>query len=110
MTNLENLISEFCPNGVVYSELKDVAKIAIGEFVHKNKQTIDGQYPVYNGGTANTGFYDDFNRTANKIIISARGAMQDMSTEYLQTFGLEIAAIVLTLLIAMLIGIMSITA
>ena len=56
MTNLENLISEFCPNGVVYSELKDVAKIAIGEFVHKNKQTIDGQYPVYNGGTANTGF------------------------------------------------------
>ena len=74
MTNLENLISEFCPNGVVYSELKDVAKIAIGEFVHKNKQTIDGQYPVYNGGTANTGFYDDFNRTANKIIISARGA------------------------------------
>ncbi len=74
MTNLENLISEFCPNGVVYAELKDVAKIAIGEFVHKNKQTIDGQYPVYNGGTANTGFYDDFNRTANKIIISARGA------------------------------------
>ena len=74
MTNLENLISEFCPNGVVYSELKDVAKIAIGEFVHKNKQTIVGQYPVYNGGTANTGFYDDFNRTANKIIISARGA------------------------------------
>lgn len=74
MSRLNELLQELCPNGVAYSELKNIAQIAIGEFVHKNKQTIDGQYPVYNGGTTNTGFYDDFNRTANKIIISARGA------------------------------------
>lgn len=41
------------------------------------------------------GFYDDFNRTANKIIISDVEQMRDMSTEYLRTFGLEIAATVL---------------
>lgn len=74
MSKIDKLISELCPNGIVYSELKNISQIAIGEFVHKNKQTTDGQYPVYNGGTSNTGFYDDFNRTANKIIISARGA------------------------------------
>ena len=45
-----------------------------------------------------------------KSLLARVVQMQDMSTEYLQTFGLEIAAIVLTLLIAMLIGIMSITA
>jgi type I restriction enzyme S subunit len=54
--------------------LDSIATISIGEFVHKNKQTPDGQYPVYNGGTSNTGFYTEYNQTANKIIISARGA------------------------------------
>jgi len=67
-------IAKLCPNGVEYKKLKEVASVSIGEFVHKNKQNPNGVYPVYNGGTSNTGFYDEFNRTANKIIISARGA------------------------------------
>lgn len=74
MPKLDSLISELCPNGVAYYAIRDIADISIGEFVHKSKQSQDGRYPVYNGGTTNTGFYDDFNRTANKIIISARGA------------------------------------
>ena len=74
MSKLDELIAELCPNGVEYKKLKEVASVSIGEFVHKNKQNPNGVYPVYNGGTSNTGFYDEFNRTANKIIISARGA------------------------------------
>jgi type I restriction enzyme S subunit len=74
MSRLDELIAELCPNGVEYKKLKEVASVSIGEFVHKNKQNPNGVYPVYNGGTSNTGFYDEFNRTANKIIISARGA------------------------------------
>ncbi|MEE1301638.1 MAG: restriction endonuclease subunit S, partial [Bacteroidales bacterium] len=46
----------------------------IGEFVHKNKQSNNGKYPVFNGGRQNTGYYDEYNNTANKVIISARGA------------------------------------
>lgn len=74
MDRLHDLIQRYCPNGVVFARIADIADISIGEFVHKSKQSPDGKYPVYNGGTTNTGFYDDFNRTANKIIISARGA------------------------------------
>jgi len=74
MSKLDELIAELCPHGVEYKKLKEVASVSIGEFVHKNKQNPNGVYPVYNGGTSNTGFYDEFNRTANKIIISARGA------------------------------------
>ena len=54
--------------------LSKIATITIGEFVHKNKQNPNGLYPVYNGGITETGYYDDFNNTANKIVISARGA------------------------------------
>ena len=59
---------------VEWKKLGDIAEITIGEFVHKNKQNPNGKYPVYNGGIAPTGFYDNYNNTENKIVISARGA------------------------------------
>lgn len=74
MSRLDELIQELCPDGVEYKEIKDIANVSIGEFVHKSKQNPNAEYPVFNGGITNTGFYDEFNRTANKIIISARGA------------------------------------
>lgn len=55
-------------------QIKEIGTVSIGEFVHKSKQNPNAQYPVFNGGISNTGFYNDFNRTANKVIISARGA------------------------------------
>ena len=64
----------FSGNNSQVLRIADIASVSIGEFVHKNKQQPDGQYPVYNGGITNTGYYDNYNREANKIIISARGA------------------------------------
>ena len=55
-------------------KLGKLSKITIGEFVIKTKQKDESPYPVYNGGTSYTGFYDDFNNDGNKIIVSARGA------------------------------------
>ncbi|ANM75743.1 restriction endonuclease subunit S [Lactiplantibacillus plantarum] len=55
-------------------KLGEISKTTIGEFVIKNKQASDAPYPVYNGGTSYTGFYDEFNNEGNKIVISARGA------------------------------------
>src|SRR5574344_1504705 len=74
MNKIEQLIQQYCPNGVEFKELGEVANITIGEFVHKNKQDANAKYPVYNGGISYTGFYDEFNNTANKIVMSARGA------------------------------------
>ena len=74
MNKLDELIKELCPNGVEYKELGDIAKVTIGEFVHKDKQSENAKYSVYNGGISNTGYYDEYNEEKNKIIISARGA------------------------------------
>lgn len=74
MSKVNELIKKLCPNGVKFYQIKDIAKVTIGEFVHKNKQSDDSPYPVYNGGTSNTGFYDEFNNDGHKVIISARGA------------------------------------
>ena len=40
----------------------------------RSLQRPDAPYPVYNGGTSYTGFYEKFNNEAGKIVISARGA------------------------------------
>ena len=74
MSKVSELIKELCPTGVKSYEIKEVSSVTIGEFVHKNKQSDDGKYPVYNGGTSNTGFYDEYNNDGHKVIISARGA------------------------------------
>lgn len=58
---------------VEWKKLGDIANITIGEFVHRDKQNPKAKYPVYNGGTTYTGFYDKYNNTGNKIVISARG-------------------------------------
>lgn len=59
---------------VQWKPLADVAKITIGEFVHQNNQNKEAEFPVYNGGITPTGYYDKFNNTGDKIIVSARGA------------------------------------
>jgi len=55
-------------------KLGDVSSTHIGEFVIRSLQRPDAPYPVYNGGTSYTGFYEKFNNEAGKIVISARGA------------------------------------
>lgn len=59
---------------VEWRALGEVTTITIGEFVHKNNQNSSARYPVYNGGTSHTGFYDKYNNTGDKVIVSARGA------------------------------------
>ncbi len=74
MMKLQQLIQDMCPNGVEFKKLGEVCETSMGEFVKKDKQNPNAPYPVYNGGSTNTGFYDDYNTEANKVIISARGA------------------------------------
>ena len=55
------MIGEFC-------------SVSIGEFVIKTKQNDNAPYPVYNGGSSYTGFYECYNQEGPKVIVSARGA------------------------------------
>ena len=74
MGKIEELIQQYCPEGVEFVQIKDIAKCSMGEFVHKSKQDPNAPYPVYNGGITNTGFYKEYNTDENKVIVSARGA------------------------------------
>ena len=73
MGKIEELIQQYCPDGVAYYPLGDYVNVSIGEFVRKDKQSPDAAYPVYNGGTTYTGLYDQYNMEGPKVIMSARG-------------------------------------
>ena len=72
MNKIEKLIKKLCSNGVEYKELIEISNITIGEFVHKSLQNPNGEFPVFNGGTSETGYYDKYNNTGDKIVVSAR--------------------------------------
>ena len=74
MNEIQRLIHEMCPDGVPMVALGEICDITIGEFVHKNLQDDSYPYPVFNGGTSNTGYYKQYNNEPFKVIVSARGA------------------------------------
>ena len=74
MNKIEKLIKEMCPNGVEYKKLFDIANILKGQQLNKEKFIKDGQYPVYNGGQNNSGFYNKYNQEENSIILNQGGS------------------------------------
>ncbi len=56
MSKLDELIQEFCPDGVEYKLLGEVAKLSRGRVISKKDLTgHNGPYPVYSSQTENDG-------------------------------------------------------
>lgn len=73
MSKLEKLIQQYCPDGVEYYHLNDVAIIKRGERVTKAQLIPNGQYPVISGGVKPLGYLNRYNRKANTITIAQYG-------------------------------------
>ena len=74
MSHLENLIAEYCPDGVEYMPLSALASISTGVQLNLTKLIDDGEYPVMNGGINPSGYYDSYNTGKETITISQGGA------------------------------------
>lgn len=72
--HIDQLIKDLCPNGVTFKKLKDVCIIKKGTQLNKDKLKDEGAYPVINGGISPSGYWDEFNFSANLITISQGGA------------------------------------
>lgn len=74
MSKIEDLIKQYCPNGVEYKELGDVCQIEKGQQLNKNSLKNGGEFPVMNGGISPSGYWNEYNTGSNTIIISQGGA------------------------------------
>lgn len=74
MSRLEELIQQYCPDGVEWKTLGEVCDIHKGVQFNKTDMKEVGTYPVINGGINPSGYAEMFNEGKNTITISQGGA------------------------------------
>ena len=72
MNKIEELINEYCPNGVEFVKLNEVCEIKRGTPLGE-KDKIDGDIPVIVGAKEPSFFHNKSNREANTITIVGLG-------------------------------------
>jgi type I restriction enzyme, S subunit len=73
VSKLEELIAEYCPDGVEYKSLGEVAAFNKGNVLSKSHMK-EGKFPVVAGGVKPTSFCNQYNRIGETITISSSGA------------------------------------
>ena len=74
MGKIDELIQQYCPEGVEYRIVGDVCDIHKGIQFNKSDMKDTGSYPVMNGGINPSGYTEVFNEEENTITISQGGA------------------------------------
>ena len=73
MSKIEDLIKQYCPNGVEYKELGDVCLFKKGQSI-TSKHITKGKIPVIAGGKTPAYYHNEANRYGETIAISSSGA------------------------------------
>ena len=58
MARLDELIAQYCPDGVEYKEIRSMTIVLRGKRLTKNQLFPEEQFPVYHGGLEPLGFYN----------------------------------------------------
>jgi type I restriction enzyme S subunit len=74
MSKLQDLIRELCPEGVEFKKLGTLCKVLRGKRLTKDKLSESNKYPVFHGGIEPLGFYNEYNRSENTVMIINVGA------------------------------------
>ena len=73
-SKLDELIQQYCPDGVAYVALETVCLISKGIQFNKKDMHDEGTYPVINGGINPSGYIEQYNQEEKTITISQGGA------------------------------------
>ena len=76
MSRLDELITELCPDGVEYRELKDILIIKNGK---DYKSLAEGTYPVYGSGGIMT-YVSDYVYDKPSVLIPRKGSIDKLYT------------------------------
>ena len=74
MSELNDLITQLCPDGVPYKKLGDLCVSGNKGMLKKNELIPDGKYPVVNGGMNYYGRYNQYNNDKDCFAFSSRGS------------------------------------
>ena len=77
MSNLRELITELCPDGVEYKSLGDIVSIERGKRLVREQLSEEGKYPVYQNSMTPLGYHTEYNYDAGTTFIIGAGAAGD---------------------------------
>ena len=69
MSRLDEMVGEMCPDGVEYVRLGDMSQVKRGRRLTRSQLTTEGEYPVFHGGLQPIGFYHEYNREADTVMV-----------------------------------------
>lgn len=74
MSKIDELIREYCPEGVEFREVRDIVKMTRGVRVVKKDLSGVGEIPVFQNSLIPLGYHDKSNNRANTTFIITAGA------------------------------------
>jgi type I restriction enzyme S subunit len=74
MNRIEKLIQEYCPEGVELIKLGELVKVLRGRRLTKSLLSENEKFPVYHGGLEPLGYYGQYNRESNSVMVINVGA------------------------------------
>lgn len=74
MSKLQQLIQQYCPDGVEFKFLGEAATIVRGVRVVRSQLSEYGKYPVYQNSMIPLGYYEKSNCPANSAFVISAGA------------------------------------
>lgn len=76
MNKIDDLIKQYCPNGVEYKELGEVLRVNRGRRLTKKELSDDGRFVVYHGSKDTPlGKYNQSNAPADTVIVVNTGGI-----------------------------------
>lgn len=88
MSRLDELIQQYCPDGVAYVALETVCLISKGIQFNKKDMHDEGTYPVINGGINPSGYIEQYNQEEKTITIRKAEHPLDLLIGLILSFGL----------------------
>lgn len=73
MSKIDDLIKQYCPNGVEYKELGEICNFKRGKTITAKDVTL-GDVPVIAGGQKPAYYHNEANRYGETIVVSSSGA------------------------------------
>ena len=74
MSKIDELLAQYCPDGVGFVLLADICDIKTGKGITKNDAINGGIYPIISGGKEPMGYYHTYNRKGKCVTVSRVGA------------------------------------
>ena len=78
MSRLDELIKEFCPDGVEFKPLQEVTEIQRGIRVVRSQLSTEGKYPVYQNSLTPLGYHTESNCEGGTTFVICAGAAGDV--------------------------------